>query len=79
METESVTFPSFGLFLLLMFSSEGTVPLDDVYAETAEYQGRTYQQYALTNGTYFSPIDEVPDRKPAAGVPRELTQFLGRD
>lgn len=38
---------------------DGTIPLDDTYAETEEYQGRVYQQYALTNGTYFAPVDEV--------------------
>ncbi|KAI9903942.1 hypothetical protein N3K66_000471 [Trichothecium roseum] len=35
-----------------------TAPLDEAYAETAEYHGRVYQQYSLTNGTYFAPIDE---------------------
>lgn len=35
------------------------MPLDETYAETVEYNGRTYQQYALNSGTYFAPIDEV--------------------
>lgn len=40
-------------------NSDNTVPLDDTYAETTEYGGRTYQQYSLTNETYFAPVDEV--------------------
>jgi hypothetical protein len=45
--------------LILTLVSDGTVPLDETYAETVDYHGRTYQQYALTNGAYFSPVDEV--------------------
>jgi tRNA G46 methylase TrmB len=35
------------------------VPLDETFTEIVECHGRSYQQYALTNGTYFVPIDEV--------------------
>ncbi|KAM4060401.1 methyltransferase [Hirsutella rhossiliensis] len=41
-----------------MDPEDGTVPLDESYAETVDLLGRTYQKYALTNGTYFAPIDE---------------------
>ena len=40
-------------------SSDSTIPLDNTISETVEYQGRAYQKYALSNGTYFAPIDEV--------------------
>ncbi|KAF7548590.1 hypothetical protein G7Z17_g6964 [Cylindrodendrum hubeiense] len=41
-----------------MDAEDGTVPLDETFTEIVEYHGRSYQQYALTNGTYFVPIDE---------------------
>ncbi|CAM1511602.1 Fc.00g091150.m01.CDS01 [Cosmosporella sp. VM-42] len=41
-----------------MDPEDGTVPLDETFTETVDYHGRTYQQYAVTNGTYFAPIDE---------------------
>ena len=44
---------------MLTVNSDGTIPLDDTYTQTEEYSGRTYQQYALSNGTYFAPVDEV--------------------
>ncbi|KAH8736012.1 S-adenosyl-L-methionine-dependent methyltransferase [Ilyonectria robusta] len=37
---------------------EQGVPLDETFAEILEYHGRSYQQYSLTNATYFVPIDE---------------------
>ncbi|KAF4513236.1 hypothetical protein G6O67_000534 [Ophiocordyceps sinensis] len=42
----------------MMDTEDGTVPLDESYAETVDLLGRTYQRYALTSGTYFAPIDE---------------------
>ncbi|KAF4973850.1 hypothetical protein FZEAL_9196 [Fusarium zealandicum] len=42
-----------------MEAEDGTVPLDETFTETIEHYGRSYQYNALTNGTYFSPIDEV--------------------
>ncbi|KAK7218454.1 hypothetical protein V2G26_006457 [Clonostachys chloroleuca] len=42
-----------------MEPDDGTVPLDDTFAEVVEFHGRMYQKYALTNETYFSPVDEV--------------------
>ncbi|KFH43721.1 hypothetical protein ACRE_055480 [Hapsidospora chrysogenum ATCC 11550] len=42
-----------------MDPDDSTIPLDNTISETVEYQGRAYQQYALSNGTYFAPIDEV--------------------
>lgn len=41
-----------------MEPDDGTVPLDDTFAEVVEFHGRMYQKYALTNETYFSPVDE---------------------
>ncbi|KAH7328376.1 S-adenosyl-L-methionine-dependent methyltransferase [Stachybotrys elegans] len=41
-----------------MDAEDGTVPLDEAFSETFEVYGRTYQSYALTNKTYFAPIDE---------------------
>ncbi|KAH6895804.1 S-adenosyl-L-methionine-dependent methyltransferase [Thelonectria olida] len=41
-----------------MDTEDGTVPLDETFTEIVEYHGRSYQQYALTNGTYFVPVDE---------------------
>lgn len=56
---------------------DGTAPLDEIYTETAGYHGRTYQNYALTNGTYFVPVDEVgcplPTRPTQVGESVNLT------
>jgi hypothetical protein len=38
---------------------EGTAALDESYLETVIYHNREYQQYAITNQTYFAPTDEV--------------------
>lgn len=38
---------------------DGTVPLDETYAETVNHYGRIFQQHALASKTYFAPIDEV--------------------
>ncbi|KAF5673783.1 methyltransferase [Fusarium heterosporum] len=40
------------------YARDGTVPLDETFTEVIEHCGRTYQHYALTNGTYFAPVDE---------------------
>ncbi|KAJ4865241.1 methyltransferase domain-containing protein [Trichoderma breve] len=37
---------------------DGTVPLDETYAETVNHYGRIFQQHALASKTYFAPIDE---------------------
>ncbi|KAI5463782.1 S-adenosyl-L-methionine-dependent methyltransferase [Mariannaea sp. PMI_226] len=37
---------------------DGTVPLDEAFTEIVEFHGRSYQQYAVTNGAYFVPVDE---------------------
>jgi hypothetical protein len=42
-----------------MDPEDQTVPLDEAFAETVEHCGRTYQSYAVTNGTYFAPVDQV--------------------
>ncbi|OAA59560.1 UMTA methyltransferase [Niveomyces insectorum RCEF 264] len=39
-------------------SIDPTVPLDDIFKQTVTYHGREYQQYAIENNVYFSPIDE---------------------
>lgn len=44
---------------LNLMQRDGTVPLDETFTEVIEHHGRTYQHYALMNGTYFVPIDEV--------------------
>lgn len=44
---------------MLTLFRDATAPLDDIFNETLEYCGRMYQKYALANGTYFVPIDEV--------------------
>ncbi|KEY74257.1 hypothetical protein S7711_00414 [Stachybotrys chartarum IBT 7711] len=44
--------------LLADFLSDGTAPLDAAFEETVQVFDRVYQEYALTNGTYFAPIDE---------------------
>ena len=35
------------------------VPLDDAILATVTHHHREYQQYAIENGAYFAPIDEV--------------------
>ncbi|KXH27156.1 UMTA methyltransferase [Colletotrichum nymphaeae SA-01] len=47
-----------------MASDPQTVPLDNAFLETITYQGREYQRYAVDNGAYFAPIDEVGDTPP---------------
>ncbi|UKZ47714.1 hypothetical protein TrVGV298_001940 [Trichoderma virens] len=42
-----------------MDAEDGTVPLDETYAETVNHHGRIFQQHALASRTYFAPIDEV--------------------
>ncbi|OBR12300.1 UMTA methyltransferase [Colletotrichum higginsianum IMI 349063] len=42
-----------------MASDPQTVPLDNTFLETVTYQGREYQRYAVDNGAYFAPMDEV--------------------
>ncbi|TPX14990.1 uncharacterized protein E0L32_004820 [Thyridium curvatum] len=42
-----------------MESDSQTVPLDDVYLETVVLNDREYQCFAVENGTYFAPVDEV--------------------
>ncbi|OLN95530.1 Demethylmenaquinone methyltransferase 3 [Colletotrichum chlorophyti] len=44
-----------------MASDPQTVPLDTSFLETITYQGREYQRYAVDNGAYFAPIDEVKE------------------
>lgn len=44
--------------------SDGTAPLDAAFEETVQVFDRVYQEYALTNGTYFAPIDEVRRTRP---------------
>ncbi|KAM5348039.1 hypothetical protein ACJ41O_007863 [Fusarium nematophilum] len=41
-----------------MDAEDGTVPLDETFTEIVEHYGRSYQHYAVTNGTYFAPVDE---------------------
>ncbi|KAL7961775.1 S-adenosyl-L-methionine-dependent methyltransferase [Trichoderma compactum] len=41
-----------------MDAEDGTVPLDETYAETVNHHGRIFQQHALASKTYFAPIDE---------------------
>ncbi|PTB60408.1 hypothetical protein M431DRAFT_502545 [Trichoderma harzianum CBS 226.95] len=41
-----------------MDAEDGTVPLDETYAETVNHYGRIFQQHALASKTYFAPIDE---------------------
>ena len=40
-------------------SDAQTVPLTDAMLETVEYHGRVFQRYAIQNGAYFAPIDQV--------------------
>jgi hypothetical protein len=40
-------------------SDPGTVPIDEELLETVVRHGREYQRYAVENGIYFAPIDEV--------------------
>jgi hypothetical protein len=44
-------------------AGDGTALLDQTFTEMAVYHRRIYQQYALTNGTYFLPVDEVRARQ----------------
>lgn len=36
-----------------------TVELSDEFLETIYLHGRVYQRYAIENGAYFGPVDEV--------------------
>ncbi|KAL7788734.1 S-adenosyl-L-methionine-dependent methyltransferase [Trichoderma ceciliae] len=41
-----------------MDAEDGTVPLDETFAETVNHHGRIFQSVALANNIYFAPIDE---------------------
>jgi len=38
------------------------VQVDESYLETVTHHGRDFQRYAIENGAYFAPIDEVSRR-----------------
>jgi hypothetical protein len=40
-------------------NSEQTVALDDSYREIVRFANRDFQRYALENGVYFAPVDDV--------------------
>lgn len=58
-----------------MEAEDGTVPLDETFTETIEHYGRSYQHYALTNGVYFAPIDEV-GQLPVVKITKSLTEHV---
>ncbi|KAL6881919.1 S-adenosyl-L-methionine-dependent methyltransferase [Trichoderma longibrachiatum] len=41
-----------------MDAEDGTVPLDETYAETVNYHGRIFQRHALDSKIYYAPIDD---------------------
>lgn len=40
-------------------SDAQTEDLDPYYQQTVDFGGREYQRYAIENGAYFVPVDEV--------------------
>jgi hypothetical protein len=46
--------------------------LDDTFIQTVEHHGRLFQHYAVTQGAYFAPIDEVC-RMTSAGLKIDKT------
>ncbi|KAF5506578.1 hypothetical protein CGCS363_v004801 [Colletotrichum siamense] len=55
-----------------MANDPQTVPLDNTFLETITYLGREFQRYAVDNGAYFAPIDEVKMAHGAPEIPNRV-------